>query len=203
VEDIDEIVLVGRGKSVETFDWPDLPIAAVSSAIFIKQIPRQPDYWFVLDPARFFIGAPDGMPYKRWVYMTDPNVKWWDACNSEIEKHVPFGIPQVNPMFDMFRAVAPDNGPDHTLPCPAWDEFPNVTQWPYKRADEVNWDGEVIGSNGWANTLPFALQVLYRMGFRRVYFAGIEWSMPHWDGVRKKINDLRERSPLDWPALEV
>jgi hypothetical protein len=193
---MEDIIFVGRGNSVLDYDWPDYPIAGISSGIFVKQIPRKPDYFFCLDPPRFWLE-----PRKIWRYFGDPKCLWWDILATDIAKHVPAGKREVNPLFDLIHGLPGDNLPDPTLPNPQWDEFPNVTTWKYERTRAINWDGDILGGNDWGNSVPFALQIAWRLGFKRVHFAGVEWSMPGWGDVRERMNEIRKQAPLEWPEL--
>jgi hypothetical protein len=197
VEDIDEIVLVGRGDSVEDFDWPDLPIGCVSSAIFLKCLPRKPDYWILVDGPRWFIES-----HKQWTWKHDPKTEWWDACGSQIPKHVPFAYPKGHPLMDLFAAPKGHNQPDPNIPCPPWSDYPNVTYWGYQRRWPIYFGDGVLGGSGFANSITFALQVVYRLGFRRIRFAGVDFADPAYVRVRGMLNQLRERSPLEWPELK-
>ena len=197
-----DIILVGRGPSIKTFDWPaDVPIACVSSAIFLRCLPRKPAFFLTIDAARYFCGGA-----KRWRWQDDENTGWWDMCRDcEVAKHITHSGTRADPLADIICASPIDNVPDDRVPNPAWSEFPNVTAWGYDRWLPFNIDGPgPIGGGQIAHSLIFAIQVLARLGFRDVGFAGVDMKTDWLVKAAEALNALRGQSTrIKWPMIPI
>ena len=197
-----EVILAGRGRSIADFIWPDdsTPIAAVSSGIFMKHLPRRPEHFIGIDPPRFYVKS-----HKRWMYFEDPWVRWFDFCNDpNITKHVPhYDIP-VEPLLDLLRASPKDNAPDPTVPNPSWSEFPNVRRWEFIHDGPINFTQGPLGGSELRHSTFFALQVLHRLGFTRVAFAGIDLSGPTLQKYAVLLNTTRTHvHGFHWPHIPI
>ena len=64
-----------------------------------------------------------------------------------------------------------------------WGDHPNVRTWPVAMGGPVQFDdGKPIGLPAY-HSLPFALQVAYRLGFREWHFIGVDLLGADFDGL--------------------
>ena len=201
-------MLIGRGPSFDPEAVPDdVTIAAVASAVFI--CPRTPDLWLTWDAPRYFEQTPDTSGWQH-----DHRCKWWDVFTPELPKHIPayqnvpgkevlldkFTVHDAIPMelvHDLMRNRADFEGFRH-----GWADFENVHPWETDDDAPPSFDREgVIGKDGKrSHSLLFAVQVVARLGFKRVMFNGCD-CLKGLSWVSEALDEwqpLAEAAGIEW-----
>ena len=189
----DTILIIGRGKSIYDFDWPqDLPIMAISSGIFAVPEGRKVDHFVTLDQPKFYFEPihDDGEGGITWI-QDDSSRHWRFWLDQDIIKHTTSHRLQ----HMKYKSVPPeimDELPEKwlrsftkaILECPhalgfqpTWADYPPCKAWPLHKDDGPNFTDEgPLGLSGVLNSLFFGVQIAYRLGYRRYIFAGVDFN---------------------------
>ena len=201
-----EAVIVGRGSSIRTARIPyGIPLIAVSSGVFA--CPRKPRYFVTLDSVKYFYHPPIITAPGAW--SKDPNCTWWDFLSDpSVEKWVPDGKASGfyrewprsghHDTLDIEEAMLllGHTRPDLTGWQAGWDEHPSLRTYAWKQGAGPNFDATgPIGSGGYPThkSILAAVQIAHRLGFERLYFAGVDLHSGKWE---YSLNALKE-----WQAI--
>lgn len=219
-----DLLIVGRGPSVRGFEFPDMPIMAVSSGIFaVPPDVRPPAHFVSMDVPKWFF-AELHKPETDYAWQWDIHEPWPFWNNEHIQKHVPENLCRrgyyrelpgavwdVIPEYaqDAFRRELLDNMHQFSFQ-PGWGDFSNVTQWEVKAWTAPNFSDDPIGMTGLGgegtirNSWFMAVQVAYRLGYRRLHFIGCDFSGAHYEAHRKRLvpwYELAQAAGMEWFSL--
>jgi hypothetical protein len=197
---MNDLLVIGRGPSVFSFEgWGDyVDMMAVSSGIYaIPEEYRPPAHFVSMDFPKWFLHAlHDSSNDHAW----QANVDGWNFWKDErIAKHVPAAHNEPG-IYRELPAELWDALPDKFLrpfqrelsgnlhlfgAQPGWGDYPNVVGWETTRETGPNFGGRVgmrSMSNGAQirNSWFMAVQVAYRLGYRRLFFIGCDFRRPEY-----------------------
>jgi len=207
--DTPSIVLAGRGPSILTAQLPEgVPFCAVSSGVFCCH--RKPAHFVTMDLPKYFTGKVR-LPEDHY-WSNDPKCHWWPFLNDPaVAKHVPEGIyragwdkkgvpPGKHKTVDIEDIMILLGGvkkrPDLLGWQPGWADFRNVAAhpWDLKHPPNFGPDGPMgTGGEAVAKSVTFAVQLMARLGYRRMYFAGIDM---HTRNLKRASDLMRSWLPL-------
>ena len=198
-----QILITGRGPSIYDHDWSTVtcPIMAVSSGIFAVPEHVQVDHFVTMDPLKFFMAG-----------LTDAcDISW---CRDERATHTAFWRDDLVTKHVLRSRLKPasyrtlpeeiwDVIPDqhlrqfqkamtNTLHAfgfqPSWGDCPNVRGWDIGIEDPPSLDGDGrLGIEGVRNSWLMAVQIAAKLGYRRILFAGCDFSHDCYDAIAPTI----------------
>ena len=219
----DEILIVGRGPSIRGFDFPDMPIMAVSSGIFaVPEHKRPPEHFVSMDFPKWFIGELH-LAETTNAWQHDEHAPWAFWSDERIAKHIPSerilrGYYRTMPgevydvippeAQDAFRRQLLDNLHKFSFQ-PGWGDFSNVRGWEFHHGGPSFSDGPIgmIGHGGDGmirNSWFMAVQVAYRLGYRRLYFAGCDFNGDDYKPHRARLKPwykMAQDAGMEWVCL--
>ncbi len=198
---MNDLLIVGRGESISEFgDWDSYQdILAVSSAIFIvPESARGRVQFAAQDDAKFYLeGLHRAETLHAWQH--DPRCKHWHFWkDGSVPKHVPAdrnqhggyrqipdGVWEAMPQryHAQFAKSITFNQHQWGLQ-PNWGDFPGCVGHEVKYIDLPNFSDtgpiglSIDGPKGripMRNSFFFTVQVAHRLGFRRLFFAGVDF----------------------------
>jgi len=195
---MNDLLLVGRGHSVLDFDrWDDFPdVMGVSSGIFaVPEQARPPRHFCTMDLPKWFLhGLHTEETTHAW--QNDGHIPPWPFWKEAlIQKHVtddrnchggyrtlPSEVWDVIPEYavDQFRRSLLDN--QHLFGLqPGWGDFSNVTGWSLEMGKPPNFTsdtpiGMTLDGTHIRNSWFMSVQVAYRLGYRRLFFIGCDFT---------------------------
>lgn len=195
-----DILLVGRGPSCHTVDWPeDMPVMAVSSGIYaIPESKRHRiRHMATLDAPKYFMHGLHA-PEMEHAWQNDPTVsrwRFWDDARVQI--HTQDVRVEATGTFRELPEQIWDVIPDHARAAfqrelsrnlhlfgfqPSWGDCANVRGWKNEfYGPDPAWidfsegDHPVVRGNT-NNSMVFAVQIAHRMGYERLHFVGCDFA---------------------------
>jgi hypothetical protein len=221
----DEVLIVGRGPSVAGFEFPDMPVMAVSSGVFaVPPSHRPPMHFVTMDyPKWFFAELHDAEAVHAWQF--DQFAPWPFWAEPDIIKHIPDERmqrgwyrsmpPEVWDVIpaeaqDAFRRQLMDNMHKFSYQ-PGWGDFPNLRGWRMEMMAPPAFDDDSpIGMQGYGgegvvrNSWFMAVQIAYKLGYRRAYFIGCDFGGDSYKHCRIRLGpwyELAKAAGMEWINL--
>ncbi len=213
------LLIVGRGPSACGLErYRHLPAMAVSSGIFVFGRSNPPEHFATLDGVKFFQAGLAKESQHAWQH--DGKAECWPFwADPDVTKHV--SRRQMRP--GSYRSLPPeiyDVIPAHVQPAfnrellnnmhlfglqPSWVDFVNVQGWDIFGEQPMTFtDDGRIGSDGVCNSMLFAVQVAYRLGYRDLQFLGCDmlddFNEPAANTLRK-FYPAAQAAGMDWVSL--
>jgi hypothetical protein len=223
------VILAGRGPSVYGFDFPpDVPVIAISSAIFACGGLPTLGCFAALDTPQHFL-APQSQADIAWG--NDARANHWPfwsaawlpkhvsdtACKTGyIRPQIPYEV--LERMGTVERECLNEISKEDPMFSgwqPGWMDYPNVTGWEVIPQDPPNFteDGPIglwsqaaadAGYDAVRHSMLFGIQLAARLGYRRLMFIGCDL---HGDRFPVQRATMREWWPqardagMEWANL--
>ena len=193
-----DLLILGRGPSAHDMTWPDMPVMAVSSGIFMVPEGRVPDHFATLDTLKFFMAGLWGNGVDGW--FEDDGARHWPFwAEPSIVKHVVANRARPGVYRTLPPEVAKLIPEHHQAPFqtamiesmhqfgfqPGWGDHANVRGWHIAHEGPPRFTGEGwMGCDELNNSLLFAVQVAHQLGYKRLHFLGCDLDpddSPHFE----------------------
>lgn len=198
-----------------------MPIMAVSSGIYaVPERLRPPMHFVSMDVPKWFLAE---------LHNTETDYAWqWDTyepwpfwSDERIRKHVPSarilrGYYRMMPgaVWDVIPEEAQDSFRRELLDHlhqfsfqPGWGDFSNVRGWEVEAGKGPSFSDGPIGMTGHGgegqirNSWFMAVQVAYRLGYRRLHFIGCDFLGEHYECHRLRLAPwykLAQAAGMEW-----
>lgn len=202
-----------------------MPIMAVSSGIFaVPEALRPPVHFVTMDyPKWFFAELHEAEAVHAWQF--DQFAPWAFWANEHINKHVP--DERINRgWYRSMPAEVWDVIPEQAQEAfrrqfmkhihqfsyqPGWGDFSNVHGWPMDMGKPPRFDStSPIGMAGYGgdgvvrNSWFMAVQIAYKLGYRRAYFIGCDFGGDGYKHCRCRLGpwyELSRAAGMEWINL--
>ena len=212
IRENDHLVLVGRGRSVLDYDWPEgIDTMAVSSGVYCFPECRKPDHFVTMDEPKYYM---DRFIDHESVWSSDPSIRLWPFCSDanlvnhikasqyrlcryrhfDFEEHLP-KAPNEEAKWNMVKEYMKVQ---HQFGFqPGWADYSGVFAW------ECETDGpmvfrdngsDLLGLEGLKNSLGLAVQIAHQIGYRHLTFVGVDLQGDHYRNILKRVPDWHARA---------